>query len=76
MNSLKKALNLALIVGRGIVIMLNDKQKKIVYHRWVLFALIIAVLITVLGLWPIVFWFGAGLLMLYLTLEGIDWLIT
>ena len=61
---------------RGVIIMLNDKQKKIVHHRWVIFAIIIAVLITVLGLWPIVFYFGAGLLMLYLAIEGIGWLIT
>lgn len=56
--------------------MLNDKQKEIVHHRRVIFAIIIAILVTLLGLWPVIFYFGAGLLMLYLVLGGISWLIT
>lgn len=64
------------MVRRGVVTMLNDKQKGIVRHRRVIFAIIIAILITLLDLWPVVFFFGAGLLMLYLVLGGISWLIT
>ncbi|MGN1279647.1 MAG: hypothetical protein ACI4T4_03065 [Limosilactobacillus sp.] len=56
--------------------MLNDKQKAIVHHRWLVFAIVVAIIITLLGLWEFVLYIAGGLLILYLALEGIAWLIS
>ena len=46
--------------------MLNDKQKEILHHRWLVFGIIVAIIITLLGLWEFLLMIAAGLLFFYL----------
>lgn len=46
--------------------MLNDKQKEILHHLWLVFGIIVAIIITLLGLWEFLLMIAAGLLFIYL----------
>lgn len=58
--------------------MLNDKQKEILHHRWLVFGIIVAIIITLLGLWEFLLMIAAGLLFIYLFFwcfyRIVDWL--
>lgn len=48
--------------------MLNDKQKEILYHRWLVFGIIAAIIITLLGLWEFLLIIVGGFLICYFML--------
>ena len=48
------------------VLLGNDKQKEILHHRWLVFGIIVAIIITLLGLWEFLLMITEGFLFIYL----------
>lgn len=59
----------------GMISMLNNKQKKIVHRRWLIISIIIAVIITLLGLWTFTAAIAFMVLVIYIFYWGFLWLV-